>query len=194
MKTLFLLSWVSLPLLFAAFHYGPGQDLLKQDAAQGFLETARACSTAGDNVGALHAYEAALQQVPAEQVVKRWPLRLEHAKTQMLVSQLPKAREGLEQLVQECQGDPRADEALRSEARLALANAQFYMTWLMRLEGQAREVWVQEAEAARQNFRLLAEDERDPSALTSRQEDLAASVRLARMDLADLQGLPLPSQ
>ena len=39
----------------------------------------------------------------------------------------------------------------------------------------------------------LAQDE-DEAAAQEYQEDLESAIRLARMDLAELQGLPLPSQ
>jgi hypothetical protein len=67
----------------------------------------------------------------------------------------------------------------------------------MRLEGQGREVWEPEAESARQNYKMLAEDaakKGDAPAVRKHREDLEASIRLARMDLSELQGLPLPSQ
>jgi hypothetical protein len=96
----------------------------------------------------------------------------------------------------ELQEDPGADPAVLAEARSTLANAQYYMTWLMRLEGEPRDVWEPEIEAARQNYRLLAEQaDRQGNSQRARkcQEDLEAAVRLARMDLGELQGLPLPS-
>ena len=45
-----------------------------------------------------------------------------------------------------------------ADLRRTTAHAQYYMTWLMRLEGLGAEVWEPEAEAARQTYRLLAED------------------------------------
>ena len=71
------------------------------------------------------------------------------------------------------------------------------LTWLMRLEGLGREAWEPEIEAARQNFKLLAEQAEksgDRVAAQMRKEDLESAIRLARMDLSELQGLPLPSQ
>ena len=70
------------------------------------------------------------------------------------------------------------------------------MTWLMRLEGQAEEVWRPEIAAAEETYRLLAETTSadDAEARKRALEDLEASVKLARMDLGELQGLPLPSQ
>ena len=46
----------------------------------------------------------------------------------------------------------------------------------------------------RQTYKLLAQEERDDAKKLALQEDLESSIRLARMDLSELQGLPLPSQ
>src|SRR6266545_4833947 len=83
------------------------------------------------------------------------------------------------------QADELYDEALRllppdrvpeiRRVRLERANAQYYMTWLMRLEGYAREDWEPEIEAARQNFSLLAEQAEakgDAAAAKKHEEDL----------------------
>ena len=67
----------------------------------------------------------------------------------------------------------------------------------MRLEGLTKEAWEPEIEAARQTYRLLAEQSEsagDTNAAKKNREDLESAVRLARMDLTELQGLPLPSQ
>jgi len=72
---------------------------------------------------------------------------------------------------------------------------------MMRLEGMPEEEWMPEIEASRQHYRQVAmaaeslpDDEvGDELALRSRQ-DLEAAIRLARMDLSELQGLPLPRQ
>lgn len=83
------------------------------------------------------------------------------------------------------------------EAREGLANAQYYYTWLMRLEGYPREEWEPEVEVARQSYRLLAErasTRGDEAAARTHMEDLESSIKLARLDLEELQGLPLPSQ
>jgi hypothetical protein len=64
----------------------------------------------------------------------------------------------------------------------------------MRLEGAAREEWTAEAENARQHFRLLSEEhlKTEPALAKVHQENLEATIRLARMDLSELQGMPLP--
>jgi len=99
--------------------------------------------------------------------------------------------------VQQLDADPSADPGMLAESRSALANAQYYQTWLMRLEGHPREDWEPEIEAARQNFSLLAEQAEakgDAAGATMHEKDLESVIRLARMDLTELQGLPLPSQ
>jgi len=115
----------------------------------------------------------------------------------MFVSQLPEACHDLAALVDEIAGDPAPDAKLLDGARTALANAQYYTTWLMRLEGASRDEWEPQIEAARQNYKLIAEkadSAGDPKLAAATREDLESAIRLARMDLADLQGLPLPSQ
>ena len=64
----------------------------------------------------------------------------------------------------------------------------------MRLEGAAAAEWTVQAEGARQHFRLLAEDglKADPASARAHQDNLEATIRLERMDLTELQGLPLP--
>jgi hypothetical protein len=67
----------------------------------------------------------------------------------------------------------------------------------MRLEGLGPEEWEPEIEAARQAYKLLAEDSQkrgDEPAAKKYREDLESAIRLARMDLSELQGLNLPRQ
>jgi hypothetical protein len=78
----------------------------------------------------------------------------------------------------------------------------------MRLEGAPREEWEPEIEASRQNYKLLAEDPTskctsagaacdkgdEQVASVRAAENLESAIRLERMSLTDLQGLPLPSQ
>jgi hypothetical protein len=67
----------------------------------------------------------------------------------------------------------------------------------MRLEGAPRQQWEPEIEGSRQLYRLLAEktlEQGDTQAASQHQKDLEAAIRLARLDLSQLQALPLPSQ
>jgi len=101
----------------------------------------------------------------------------------------------LRALVQELEAEPSPDAALLFDARRTWANSEYYMTWLARLEGVPETEWEPRIEAARQVYKLLAGDGA-ASAETKRgvEEDLESAIRLARMDLGELTGLPLPSQ
>lgn len=197
MRKLVLLLWLMLPLLVGFYHAGPGQQRVVLDETEALIQRAEQHRDAEEWGQAVEAYARALQLLPAERIREGRRLRLERAKAQMLASQLPAAHEDLRALVDELKADPAASPELLAETRTALANSKYYLTWLMRLEGQPKERWEPEIEAARQTYRLLAEQAEqggDETKLQGRLEDLESAIRLARMDLSDLQGLPLPSQ
>ncbi|MEZ5325083.1 MAG: hypothetical protein R3F19_08460 [Verrucomicrobiales bacterium] len=134
---------------------------------------------------------------PKDKTAEMRRVRLAKANAQMLAHQLPDAHQDLGVLVEEMTEDQSADPQVLQEARSAHANSQYYLTWLMRLEGVGKETWGPEIEAARQTYRLLAEDavkSGDAAFGKKVSEDLESTIRLARMDLGELQGLPLPNQ
>lgn len=211
MRRVMLLVWLVLPLAAGAYHYGPGQDRMRADRAAEAASRAEAAVAAaretaardGDDAArglwadAEAAFTEALAELPAGRVDAARSLRLERAKAQMFISQLPEARQELGALVDELAADPTSDPALLADARGALANAQYFTTWLMRLEGAPREEWEPEIEASRQNYKLLAEQSArsgGAEASAATRENLESAVRLARMELSELAGLPLPSQ
>lgn len=211
MRKLLLAAWLMLPVVALAYHLGPGQDQLRLDQASDFMaqaETHQAkaeeLKAQGEDLDATSEWakaEAALGEaldaLPQEQVAKQRELILERAKCRMMISKLPEANTELVTLVQEMDADQDADPLVLREARRAMANSEYYMTWLMRLEGLDRSEWEPRIESARQTLRMLAETPQagESADLLERDtEDLEASIRLARMELSDLQGLPLPSQ
>src|SRR5262249_5826044 len=155
MRILFLTCWLMVPVMGAAWHYGPGQERVQLDRVAATLAEADRAAAAGEWQQADDLYDEALRLLPADRVADGRRVRLERAKARMLAHKLPVAHQDLKALVQELASDPSADPGVLAEARSALANAQYYVTWLMRLEGHAREDWEPEIEAARQNFRLL---------------------------------------
>jgi hypothetical protein len=197
MRILILAGWLLVPVGVGIWHYGPGQErVLLEEVAQ-TLRQADRHAAAGEWGQAVAQYDEALRLLPADRLADARRVRLEKAKAQMLARQLPAAHGDLKTLCEELQSDPTADASFLTETRSALAQSQYYMTWLMRLEGLPREVWEPEIEAARQTYRLLAEQSErsaDAPAAKKNREDLESAVRLARMDLSELQGLPLPSQ
>lgn len=205
MRTILLLAWCAAPIAGLAYHYGPGQERLVLDDVATTLARAET-AVQDENWGeAVERYDEALKQLPADQTLTQRRLKLERAKAALLDSKLPTATADLSALVEELQdanatrngADAAANAQLLRESREALANSQFYMTWLLRLEGKAREEWEPQIDAARQNYRLLAEDAQDRGDTAQQkrsQEDLESAIRLERAELQDLQGLPLPSQ
>ncbi len=196
-RILILTGWLLVAVAGVTYHLTAGPAQEKVDAAAARVKEAEAAAAAKDYADAVTKYEAALAALPTERKAEARGIRLEKAKAQMLAKKLPDAHADLKGLVEELAADPTADAKQLADARSAMANSNYYMTWLMRLEGLPRDAWEPEVEAARQTYKLLAEQaEKDgnAAAATKHKEDLESAVRLARMDLGELQGLPLPSQ
>lgn len=198
MRNILLVGWLVLPIGAWAYHEGPGQDLVALEEVDSVVQKAHDAAAAGDWANAVALYSDAIDALPdgedSSDPALHQRLRIELNKARMQSAGLPTAREELETLVTQMQGDEGTDPELLRDAREQLARAQFYTTWLMRLEGLDRTRWEPEIEAARQNWRLLAEEATGDNQKLRYQEDLEASVRLARLELEDLQGLPLPGE
>jgi len=198
MRNILLVGWLVLPIGAWAYHEGPGQDRVALEETDAVLLRAHEAADAGNWKLAVAEYTEALDTLPKDpdavdaKVTQR--MQLELNKARMQASGLTDAREALEGMVEQMQEDEGTDPALLADARQLLARSQFYTTWLMRLEGLDRESWEPEIEAARQNWRLLAENAKTDEERTLHQEDLEAAVRLARIEIEDLQGLPLPGE
>ena len=194
MKKLVILIWLLIPVVAGAYHLGPGQRQVTLDDAGAAARYADRLVANEQWALAVAQYDRALELLPEEKIDQSQRLRLAKAKAQMFAAQLPAARKDLADLVADLAEDDNADPKLVDDAQAALANSQYYITWLMRLEGQPRELWEPEIESSRQIYKLLAEEADKNEQRERYQEDLESSIRLARMDLKDLQGLPLPSQ
>lgn len=197
MKLILITLWLAVPLAVAAYHYGPGQELVKGDAAASHLATATKAAAEGNHQAAIEAYDSVLTALPTGAVAEARQVRLARAKERLPSGQLPEAHDELEALFTELSGDASADPELKRETQTALASAKYYLAWLMRLEGGAEEEWRPEIEASRQHFRHLAEEAQavgHTTLVTTQRENLESAIRLGRMDLTELQGLPLPKQ
>ncbi len=197
MRIMLIVAWLFAGLGGVIYHYGPGQEKLEVDQISGLLRQARQSATAKDFTKAVGLFDEALAEMPSDKITESRVVALEKAKAQMMASQLPKARASLESLLSEVRADENADSEFVADVQSTLANSQYYMTWLMRLEGQPEEMWKPEIEAARQHYAQLTKDAKkigNDKLLKTSLEDLESSIRLARMDLSDLQSLPLPSQ
>jgi hypothetical protein len=197
MRTFGLLAWLMVPVLVGAYHYGPGQEKLRLDDVSRLLADADRLAAQEQWSKASSEYEQALSLLPPGRVDEARRIRLQRAKVQMLDHQLPEANAALKELVDQIEADKAADPRLRDDARSALASSEYYLTWLMRLEGLGAADWEPEIEDARQTYRLLAEqaDARGETVSAKKhRENLESAIRLSRMELAQLQGLDLPKQ
>jgi hypothetical protein len=86
---------------------------------------------------------------------------------------------------------------LQRETRELAGRIHYHAAWVMRLEGARRDLWMEEAELARQNFRLLTEKSLAAGETAYgqlQQTNLETAVRLQRMSLTELMGRPLPEE
>lgn len=197
MRALFIIAWLFIGLAAAIFHYGPGQKQLEMDRVDSMLDQARTNVSLEDYSTAIDQFDAIMTELPSAKRSLSQRLQLEKAKAQMLAAKLPDARDSLESLLTDLRSEEEPDQELIMETQNTLANAQYYRTWLMRLEGLHEDVWKPEIESARQHYTQLNEiavAAGDTAAAEKSAQDLESAVRLARMDLEELQGLPLPNQ
>ena len=194
-RKLLITAWLLVPIVLLAYHYGPGQQSLARERAARLITQARAAEQSEDWTAAYAAWGEALAALPADDIAGRLRIRLAQADARVWLGELPESIQDLESLLADAQkaGDPRFE----AEVRAALAAGNYYVGWLMRLEGAETAEWTAPVEEARQHFRLLAEQadaagERHAS--EDQRKNLEAVIRLARMDLSELQGLPLPKK
>lgn len=197
MKQFILVVWLMVPVAAGAYHFGPGQEQMKMDTVSSLLAQADSFVDAGQWEDAIRTYDQALARLPDEHTQLRRQVRLEMAKAKMHAGALPEAFVDLQTLNDELRAEVEVDPKLAEQVEEAFANAQFYVTWVLRLEGEPRENWEPIIESSRQTYRRLAEQATqrgDSLSAVKQKESLEAAIRLARLDLDELQGLPLPAQ
>lgn len=197
MRRTLLAGWLMLLPMGGLYHLVAGPHHREMDLIGTSLRDARQHVENEEWHEAVPQFEKALEGMPEELTRESRALRLELAQAKMNASKLPDAHGDLKGLLDELLDDEKSDASLEHEVRESLANSQFYMTWLMRLEGLPATEWEPEIESARQNYRMLAataEESGDAVAAEKQQKNLEAAIKLARLDIGDLQGLPLPNQ
>lgn len=197
MRRILLFGWIMLLPLGGLYHLVAGPEHQQLDEIGRAIAEGRAHVAKEHWGAAVKRFETALESIPAERVEDVRHLRLEMAQSKMNAGRLPEAHKELKSLLDELLADATHNKEFEKSVRESLANSQFYMTWLMRLEGLPATEWEPEIESARQNYRMLAESAKEAgqeSQAKQQRENLEASIRLARLDLTDLQGLPLPNQ
>lgn len=197
MRVLILVLWMLIPVGAFAYHLGPGQSDMKRDKVALLLADANAFVEKENWAEAESHFKNALELLPEDEVATNRRTRLELAKCQLMNKGLPQANEDLKALVDELESEKNPNAGMLADARTALANSQYYITWLMRVEGRPETDWEPEITSSQQIYRLLAEESAESGneeLIEIRKSDLESAVKLARMDLGELQGLPLPSQ
>ncbi len=197
MRVLYIVGWLFAGLGGAIYHYGPGQDNLEMDRVGALLDEAHQNVRNENWKQAVELFDQVLADLPDENRGEAQQVQLEKCKAQMMAAELPAARKALEVLLKDARAEQNTDPAFVADVESTLANSQYYMTWLMRLEGMSEAEWLPEIEAARQHYTQVtidAKDRGDSELVAKASEDLESAIRLARIDIGELQGLPLPSQ
>jgi hypothetical protein len=193
LRRMSILAWCAVPLIAIAWHYGPGQPALARDLAAAHLTTARAAAERADHATAGQAFAAALAALPPEDPA-RPAIELEQAVVTAASGELLQGMDQMSDLLKRLSERGQGDGALARATRSELGEAHYHAAWLMRLEGASTEEWTAEADAARQHFRLLAETAPTPEEAQISAKNLESAVRLQRLDLSELKGLPLPKK
>ena len=195
MKKFLLLLWLLLPLPVLVMHFGRGQQWLAQDHAHDRIIRAQAAEKSGDWQLADTLYREAAKDLAGNPVMR---LRLDLAQTRARFH-LGDAMAAID-MSTKLFDDPVMTTMpvdFQREARDLTGRIHYFAAWVMRLEGASRELWMEEAELARQNFRLLAEQNPGtipPDASRHQQEDLESAVQLQRLSLTELMARPLPKE
>lgn len=189
--------WLVSAVVATAWHFGPGREVSRRSLALETAAQAKAAADRDDWASAVKQYVAALAELPPEARADRDRLTLEYAAARMQIGELVEAQDQLEALIADLERNPLADShELLKAARNEAATANYFAAWLMRLEGATPEEWKVEAEGARRQFHLLAQQSvADADGDAERfEKNLEATIKLEQMDHSQLLGRPLPKK
>jgi hypothetical protein len=195
-KRWLLLLWLLLPLPVLVWHFGAGQKWLARDRAHDRIREAEAAEVKQDYARAEALFGEAAKLAGDSDSRTRLQLDLALVRMHFRRGAAVEAIDGADRIL----ADPafhQQPEDLKRDVRELAGRIHYYAAWVMRLEGAQRELWLEEAELARQNYRLLTEHSLALGAQTfasSQQTNLEAAVRLQRMSLLELMARPLPEE
>ncbi len=195
MRKILVLLWLLLPLPVVVLHYGRGQQWLARDHAGDFIKQAQAAEKTGDWKQADECYRNADHATGPENRELKLRLALARVRTRFHLGEAVAAIDGADRLLDDS-AMATMPLAFQNEARALAGRIHYYAGWVMRLEGAKRELWMEEAELSRQNYRLLSEQSGGSSADQSvkQREDLEAAVQLQRLSFTELIARPLPKE
>jgi hypothetical protein len=196
MKKYLVLLWLLLPLPVVVLHFGRGQQWLARDKAHAFVVKAQTMENQENWQEADRLYRDAAKCVAADDPGVKLRLDLAQVRTRYRQGDAVAAMDQMDQVVNDAKFS-RMPLEFRRESRELAGRIHYYAGWVMRLEGARRELWMEEAELSRQNFRLLAEQSAVEGArdyAVRQQTNLESAVLLQRMSLYELMAKPLPEE
>ncbi len=196
MKRWLLLLWILVPLPVVVWHFGAGQEWLARDRAQDWIRDARAAEERKAWPEAEALYKQAADELKTREPEVKTQLDIAVARARYRQGGAVDSIDLIDRVISDADFSKRPEE-MRREARELAGRIHYYSAWVLRLEGAQRDLWMEEAELARQNFRLLSEQTlaagRTNYSLLQ-QTNLESAVRLQRMSLSELMGKPLPEE
>lgn len=196
MKKHLVLLWLLLPLPLVVLHFGRGQQWLARDKAYALVKQAEAAEEAADWPRADQLYRTAARHLSGDSPELRLRLELSQVRTRFRMGDAVAAIDTAERLIND-PGMASMPADFQRESRELAGRIHYYAGWVMRLEGASRDLWLEEVELARQNFRLLAEQSAaagDSDYSAKQQENLESAVQLQRLSITELMARPLPQE
>lgn len=196
MKRLFLFFWLLAPLPVVVWHYGPGQTWLARDQAHTLIQRAQKFEAQRKWAEAEPLYREASAKIRNEDPKLKSQLDLALVRQRYRQGGAVESIDMIDNLISDAKFQQQPAEIQR-EARELAGRIHYHAAWVMRLEGAQKDLWMEEAELARQNFRLLSEETLSAGKTnysSVQQTNLESSVRLQRMGLVDLMAKPLPEE
>lgn len=193
MKRFLVLLWLLLPLPVVVLHFSRGQKWLALDEARVLVTKGEEAEKQEDWAKADAFYQEAAKLVGANRPDAKMRLDLAQVRTRFRKGEAVAAIDLADQLL----NDPTMSAmpgAFQNEARELAGRIHYYAAWVMRLEGAQKELWMEEAELARQNYRMLVEESGVAEGTTEHQKDLESAVQLQRLSLTELMARPLPKE
>jgi hypothetical protein len=196
MKKFLIFLWLMLPLPVVVWHYGPGQKWLARDQAHALIRKAEAFETQKNWREAEVLFREAAERVRGVDDRLQTQLDIALVRARYRQGSAVEAIDMADRLVNDPKFQRQPDE-LQREARELASRIHYHAAWVMRLEGAQKDLWMEEAELARQNFRMLSEETLSAGRTNYsqlQQTNLESSVRLQRMGLVELMAKPLPEE
>jgi hypothetical protein len=196
MKRWLLLLWLLLPLPVIVWHYGPGQKWLARDRANSLISEAQVSEANKDYAKAEEQFKDAAQLIGNSDSQARLQLEIAQVRLRYRQGAAVDAIDGADRILADTDFQ-KQPESIRREARELAGRIHYYAAWVMRLEGAQRDLWLEEAELARQNYRLLTEKSislGEKEFAGDSQTNLESAVRLQRMSMTELMARPLPEE